>query len=593
MLNKKLGLLVMSAAMLGLVACGGNNDQKSSEQKTTQEAQTSQQQGGTSQAASQGDTPSIPEVAGKLAIYFHFVDTDNVKLAELPDFVSPFITGAWNTVYAKTVSGGAYEMIRLENTDVFYAHLPADSAMGDLGYQITLGYNSKSGLAEDKQGCDWNYKTMYSAANYIGYDHPFLTKISDTLYEAKSDDPKNPMGFKDVLPEPVVIKNITASFTLDASLKLGSNLEIVAKGDYNSWATEAVAEKDGVYTITLGDETDGIIAGDVQLCIGVRNKLVGGDMQDRYNLAIKDRKKATGGDEEAVKDDKEVVTKYQVTNIVVGLIAAYGDGHNYELGSLAAPVHASGTLENYELPSNEAPKLANSYVIRLENTGAALEGTVPCIAGAFVGWDAPHLPMTVVEEGKLWEYVIEPETIYVGVKQEFKFTDGVWNSSEVAPVDAEGKVDGNFDITPDQGDLGIKITADIGAWGGKVAGTPSKLDDILFGEEDVAALIVWNTAATAAETVTIAGDFQGWDPAATPLVYDAENGCYGYVFSLNGKKHGDKVLFKITNGTWDKALGKAGGNYELVLSYGVDFYELDADLLNFEGELTPHIAEVL
>ena len=620
MLNKKIGLLVMSAAMLGLVACGGG--QQSSSQQTGQSSA-----GGTSQqtgVSSEGDTshatgllPNIPEVEGKIAVYFTYEDVaDGNALADMPSWCSPFITGNWNG-YSTTPDAGALEMTRLAaDSHVFYAYLPADGDFGDMGYQITLGYNAASGVGTGKQGINWSYKTIYSNDNFPGLDHPVLTKMNDKVYAAlNSDHPASPMAFKDWLPEPVSVKNASMKFKVDlGNLVMGDNLEFVVKGSFNGWTTVSVGapDKDGFYNVPLGDlvaveEGDDyyeIIVGTYEMCFGVRNKLVGGDMEDKYTLARNQNETNVDvqGGEETVKEETDQVGSLftgEISNIILGMSAIDGDNFVYNVGTLVAPHYAKGeqgvlldTIK-FALPSNEAPMLANSYVIRLENTGAAFEGTVPCIAGSFVGWNEPHYAMDVVEEGKVWEYVIEPETIHVGVKQEFKFTDGVWGSCEVAPENAEGKVDGNFDITPDQGDLGIKITADMGAWGGKVAGTPSPLGDILFGEDDAAAIVVWNTAATAAETVTIAGDFQGWDPAATPLVYDAGNDCYGTFLSLNGKKHGDKINFKITNGTWDKALGKAGGNYELVISYGVTIYGLDADLLNFEGDLTPHIAEVL
>jgi len=93
--------------------------------------------------------------------------------------VSPFITGNWNG-YAQTPDK-ACEMVRLEQTDIFYAYIPADGDLGDLGYQITLGYNVASGVSSDKQGIDWNFKTTYSKENFPGLEHPVMTKINDSL----------------------------------------------------------------------------------------------------------------------------------------------------------------------------------------------------------------------------------------------------------------------------------------------------------------------------------------------------------------------------------------------------------------------------
>ena len=148
MFNKKVGLLVL--ASMGLVACGGG--------ESSSQAQSS---AGSSPAQSSQQGPSIPTAEGKVTLYFLFTDTETAKLADMPSYCSPFITGNWNGY--GTTPDSASEMVRLEGTNYFYAQIAAGLDMGDNGYQITIGYNAASNVGTDKQGVDWNYKTTYSS----------------------------------------------------------------------------------------------------------------------------------------------------------------------------------------------------------------------------------------------------------------------------------------------------------------------------------------------------------------------------------------------------------------------------------------------
>ena len=66
--------------------------------------------------------------------------------------------------------------------------------------------------------------------------------------------------------------------------------------------------------------------------------------------------------------------------------------------------------------------------------------------------------------------------------------------------------------------------------------------------------------------VHVAGSFQGWDPAATPLADDDGDGVYSVVIDMSGVTD-ETVFFKYLNGnSWgsdetvsDPACGGAGG----------------------------------
>lgn len=602
MLNKKIGLLVLAAATLGLAACGGNNSSQSSNPTgastgtpagesaptgvSTGTPAGESQPTGVSSAASAAEA-IIPSVEGKIGIYFHFADSETVKLAELPTYVSPWITGNWNG-YATNAEGGAVEMVRKADTDVFYGYIPADGDLGDLGYQITLGYNSTSGVATNLQGIDWNYKTNWSADNYLGLDHPFMTKVADDLYVCRADT-VDALDFKEVLPEPIMVKKQSFKFKISDSLKTAltgqDNLELVVKGSFNGWATVSAgkADTDGYYTVPLVSGDAQMVLGTVQMCIGVRNAIAGGNMEDKYNLAL-----APAGDFDDVWGAGGVEALegevYKISNITLAMSKLYQEeGWVYDLGTVTLPEHANGTAEAYKLPSNEAPTLPTNLVITLKNTAETaftlVDQKFVSIAGTINGWK--HEQMIEVVPGKEYRYVISGD-IFLGQKLEFKFADGDWNRDEVAPS-AEG---GNFELTPEIGKVAYTVSADLTDFG---AGDATHFVGELKNEEialdhDIE-FRVFNSIENPVEKACIAGDFQGWDAAKTELVNDPSKGYYAATLEKGALKTGSVINFKITNGTWDKNVGKAGENFSLVLPYGAVAVELKADMTTFTGDI--------
>lgn len=590
MLNKKLGLLVLAAAAMGLVACGGNS---SPAQSSSKPADTSHPTGLSSDPGSQpaGEEP-IPQVDGKIGVYFHFADSENVKLANLPSYVSPWITGNWNG-YAQTAEGGAIEMQRKADTDIFYGYIPGDGNLGDLGYQITLGYNSASGVASSLQGIDWNYKTNWSADNYGGLDHPFMTKVNDHLYVCKADTVDS-LDFKAVLPEPIMVKNQAFKFRVTDAVKTAmadkNNLEICVKGGFNGWTpvSAGAPDNDGYYTVNLTEGDKEMVLGTVEMCIGIRNKLIGG-MEDKYNLALQpagelDDYDAGGGVEEA---DGEV---YKISNIKLTMSKLYQTAHTYNIGIITLPVHANGTADAYALPSNEAPLMEHNIVITVKNTSetavAMADGRFMSIAGAFTGdWAGtwPHDHMTEVVPGKEYRYVIEMgENLRAGVDLGFKIADGAWGTDEIGADSA----DGNIHIVPENGKAAYKIEADLSGFGSGV-GDRHQLkvelaEDELALDKDIHVL-VQNTGEGTVGTVTAAGDFQGWDPAATPLTAVGNN--YAFTIAKGTLKAGDQIKFKLTNGTWDKNIGNGNDNFVVYLPFGLDLLNLKGDIAGFTGDI--------
>lgn len=571
MLNKKFGLWALSLASLGIVACGGNNNPQSSSKEPSSEPT---------------PTASIPSQEGSIGVFFQFKDTEELKLADLPDYVSPFITGNWNG-YAQTPDK-ACEMVRLEQTDIFYAYIPADGDLGDLGYQITLGYNVASGVSSDKQGIDWNFKTTYSKENFPGLEHPVMTKINDSLYECKAGE-ESGLGFDSVLPEPVMVKNPQVTFSLDLpeDAVIGENLEVVIKGGFNGWTPEAVkADEDGVYTVSLGEE---VIVGKIEMCIGFRNKFIGG-MDDKYNLVLGKlpegvERDAVGGVEEAVAGETGETEKYQVSNIGVALNALYGDNYKYVVGPLTFPEHANGTLEPYKLPSNEAPKVGHNVAIVLHNTSETEPARLPNIAGTITGWE--HKPMTAITPG-FWQFDAEVSEAYLGTSFEFKFTDGAWDRSEIS-LDGQN----NIKVTLEAELNVFWVEADLSTFG--ASDTANKLkgevdEEVTMNYAMDLEVRFYQEGEGVPEKVFIAGNLTGW--AHTELekkVTDA--GTYfstvisKEVFLAEEFDCGMAFEFKITDGTWDKNIGVGGGNASVKLGYQANLLEIQGDAIGFMGDL--------
>ena len=581
MFNKKIGLLALACAAMGLAGCnkGGETPDSSKPQgggdTGTSQASNTQQGGG-------GDTEeAIPQEAGKIGIYFELADSENAKLAEMPDYCSPFICGAFNS-WGETIEKGVFEMSRKAETNIFYCYVDDTVSFADLSYQIVLGYNAASGLGTADHGItNWDLKTMYCASFPYG-SNPQMVAVNDHLYSCPSADAEHPMAFSTWLDEPVKVKNISLSFTLDESVQLQSNHEIAMKGGYDGWTSKkAVPCVDGVYTLLIAGE-EGIIAGDISLCVSIRNKVtMKDDINDKYNLALVPMSgSASGGEEEL--DEKDNV--YRLSNILIGIQAARGHGYTYNLGKLKCPEHANGTADAYAYPANELPALEKDLKINLTHTGAAaLENASVCIAGTVCGWDAPHAAMTVVETGKSWSFTVAKEGLFLSNTVMFKFTDGGWNSWELAVADdVKTNADGNFEFVIEANKYNINISADMTGWGNAEAESKkvttsavAYVGDKMDVDVTIKVTHVGETALADDAVVTIAGSMNGWDHK--PMT-KGESGEYTYVVSKADYYDGDMIKFDITANGWNGKVNGPDGDIAVTLKCGYDLVEITADL---------------
>ncbi|NQX91258.1 MAG: hypothetical protein HRT74_03840, partial [Flavobacteriales bacterium] len=136
------------------------------------------------------------------------------------------------------------------------------------------------------------------------------------------------------------------------------------------------------------------------------------------------------------------------------------------------------------------------------------------IAGDFQGWDPAGTPM--VDQGNgIWTYtaMIEPNTA-----PQYKFINGnVWGQDEAVP--GECSVGGNRELV--LGD--VDVTADLVCFGSCTVCNPP-VTDVTF-QVDMSNEVVDPNG------VHLAGSFQGWDPAASPMV-DQGNGIWSLTVSV-------------------------------------------------------------
>ena len=606
MFNKKIGLLALACAAMGLAGCnkGGETPDTSKPQgggdTGTSQASNTQPGGG-----GEGQTEKIPAVEGKIGIYFDFVDTENAKLAEMPEYVSIFITGQWNVMYYSGAGEdpltSAVEMQRLGETNTFYAYIPNTADLGDLGYQIALGYNNKSGVGAEEQGIDWDYKTLYSAKNFAGLGHPVMTMINDHLYACLSDE-SAPMGFAEYLPYPTKIYNCKAYFTVDESVSAGlaSNLELAIKGKFNGWEPMSLTkDNENKYWFTFADETNGMIMADFDMCIGVRNKVtMAGQMDDKYNLAlVANSGLGTGGHEVAEKETVEGVE--QIVSYKVENIALSPDtfNHEYNLGTLTKPEHASGTLDAYAFPSNDLPAMTKDVVINLEHTGETALDTslVVAIAGNITGETWPAVDMTAVDAGRSWTHTVAKEGLYAGSEIAFKFNfgSGAANAWLCEVGNAEGQ---DIKVTLDANKFTINVKADMTGWG--TEGLKAHASEVSYLAAAMDSDIVVNlehtgeTALDASLVVAIAGNITGETWPAIDMTAVVAGKSWTYTISKDGLHAGSEIAFKFNFGSgnanaWLCEVGNAEGqDIKVTLAADKTVINVKADMTGWGTEGT-------
>ena len=176
------------------------------------------------------------------------------------------------------------------------------------------------------------------------------------------------------------------------------------------------------------------------------------------------------------------------------------------------------------------------------------------VAGNFQGWDPAASPMTDNGDGT-WSYTFTSDT---ATSYQYKFVNGnAWGTDEGVP--GACAVDGNRGITVD-GMLG-DVSAEACFGNCAACGMTTVRFRVDMANEEVSPF-----------GVHVAGDFQGWDPAATELTDEDGDMVYETVQSFDADSM-EQIVFKFINGNaWsdpteliDVACGDDTGNRVLPL----------------------------
>lgn len=269
MFNKKFGLMVLSAAVLGLAACGnngGNTSKESSEAKPSEPATSSAE----SKEQSSGELV-IPVADGMTTVYFELAapstETGKESVA-IPEGNSPFMTGGfcdWKT--GMDGEKKPAEFTKLGESSIWYTMIPADSytvgddatAVASRGFQITLGWNADSNAAAKNQGIDWAYKSdlskLFPGSSHPKFSNPVNNLVKITSTDAVVEDPLFPdvnsddhwmvnpdvtidtLRFEKAKPAPQAIENYDVKFTIKnyATYEGLSERKFYIVGGFNNW----------------------------------------------------------------------------------------------------------------------------------------------------------------------------------------------------------------------------------------------------------------------------------------------------------------------------------------------------------------------
>jgi len=179
------------------------------------------------------------------------------------------------------------------------------------------------------------------------------------------------------------------------------------------------------------------------------------------------------------------------------------------------------------------PKSMVTFQVDMTTEIVAAEGVH--LVGSFQGWDPATTILTDNGNG-IWSLTLE---LVEGVHHTYKFVNGnIWDGAEFVPEecgedDGSGNFNRYFDVPVDDLDLDLVCF-------GMCTLCPPPVE--------VTFQVDMSNETVSEFGVHIAGDFQGWDAAGTPMI-DAGDGVYTYTTTLF---EGLYYEYKFINGnTWD------------------------------------------
>ena len=200
-----------------------------------------------------------------------------------------------------------------------------------------------------------------------------------------------------------------------------------------------------------------------------------------------------------------------------------------------------------------------TFQVDMSNETVSADGVY--IAGSFQGWDPMATPLADDDMDNVYEVTLD---VAPGML-EFKFLNGpAWDYAEDVPPTCQVEISGNDNRFLHVSESETEASMFVCFANCAACGMNSVRLRVDMSVE----------AAISPNGVHVAGDFQNWDPATTPLQDNDEDGIWETVVSFDTTGLGNAILFKFINGnSWtnpnenidDEACSDGFGNRSFTL----------------------------
>lgn len=516
-----------------------------------------------------GGDANVPVADGKVTLYFTMAD-DSI---ELPEYASVWFTGGQLNFATGT---NAIEFKNVEGTKLYYVQITYSDAPEGLekaeqvnDYQLVLGYNSKSGLPEDKQGLAWIED--YKSDQCFEYKDMTNPKFEYDGKAQKVDLGTHKWSNEIAKPERVAKTSLRITF----SEALGEKAEVYIIGAFNNWeATNAKATASAdrtYYSIDLKDmlcttyeykilvfkDTDDVQMKDADgKDLGIWNRTSKANPKESAHIEIADN----GG-----ANLKVAIAKMDNGSYIdlCGTVSEEMDGVKKSGLDLSKAFKDQNKDNDGNLVDSYTWKLqlGPSHNLKVTFKTALAEGSKVYVLGDMnnwgntEGWSITEAQMTLDADRKVatlgvsaitgteWNFKV----IVVKPGVEIKVTNDVWSNEN-----------------PVGGSANQKIT--VGPRGDMDLFKEAQDDPSAVATVDVTLTVKFSAALTG-KHVFVAGAFTNWDKNAVEM--KSTDGI-NYTAEIKGIKVGEnevKIVVCDTDAfTWDGTGFPAQGNTKITVS---------------------------
>jgi Secretion system C-terminal sorting domain len=207
--------------------------------------------------------------------------------------------------------------------------------------------------------------------------------------------------------------------------------------------------------------------------------------------------------------------------LVIGTICDDGDNST-----------ADDAVQN-DCTCSGSPAIPTMVIFQVDMTNETVDATGVFVAGSFNGWDATATQMSEFQPGQYQAVAF----VFPGETVSYKFINGSdWLGVETVPV-ACGSDDGSGNINRNLTVGTAAITTPMVCFSSCEACIPINMSSVTF-------TVDMTNETVSPNGVHIAGSFQNWDAAATPMTNNG-NGLYAYTTNI---PTGTTIQYKYING---------------------------------------------